>query len=158
MPITPTGEIGSALAAIPAMLADCATFRALMGAADAAAALARGRVQAEIDAGPVPGWTAVVGEPAIDRESATQTDRSSFQLNVVVEWPVETETGDTALDVSLRAVARWDSLRTEVAALMGTGAYPRRLDRQWHYPVRTGADDPERGDRWSAEVIFSQGS
>ena len=155
MPVAPVGWLSNSLAAVEDLLANCTTYRTLLGAADVAAAKDLTTWQTARDGRTAP-YAILSLAPGDESEAGIRGTTHRNSVAVLVAWASQRQGGDTEKDATTRAVNSWGTLLEEIKALVGTGPYLVRAERSWEPPERV-ADDLNAGvtDQWDATITFT---
>lgn len=155
MSATPSDWISNSLLAVEAALADSAGFRAMLAAADAAAAKAKTHWQVTRSGltGPYCLLTAHAG--TVSKTEALRVDQHLDQIDAYIAWTPATVVGDTDKDKAIRACNELGLALAEIVALIGTGTtYPARATVTYEIPQPCPDDGPDAG-LWDCLITFT---
>ncbi len=157
MVVAASNYISNTLQAVDDTIANCATFRAVMGAGSVAACQALSKWQDYRTAETAPFYR-LVFTGGTDVEQGIRTQRHSVEVEFYACWPVATlaVAQDTERDKTMRATNAWGAILSELASLIGTStsAYIMKAIRQYQAPQLT-PDDTDHPDCWDATIVFN---
>lgn len=154
MTVTPSAWLANSLLAVETVLANCATFRALMAASTVADARERCIWQDTRAPKTAPFAVLMLGEGSDEEAEALRVVQHVDEVRVILVWTAQEVVGDSAKDKGIRELNSFGALLSEIAALVGTASYLARAKRSWEPPEREPDDGPFAGC-WSATITFS---
>ncbi len=155
MTATPANWISNSLLAVESALVDSAGFRAMLAAADAAAARTKTHWQVTRAGltGPYCLLTAHAGSVAMT--NALRVPEHLDQVDAYVAWAPTFVGGDTDKDKSIRACNELGLALAEIIELIGTGtSYPARASVSYEIPQPCADDGPDAG-LWDCTITFT---
>lgn len=155
MVATPAYWISNSLAAVEAVLADSAGFRAMLSAADAAAAKVKTHWQVTRSGMTGPYCLLTAHPGTVSTPEALRIPQHLDQVDAYVVWVPASVGGDTDKDKAIRACNELGLALSEVVELIGTGTtYPVRASITAEPPQPCPDDGPDKG-YWDALITFT---
>lgn len=154
MSVTPSAWLANSLLAVETVLANCATFRALMAAATVADSRERCIWQDSRTPKTAPFAVLILGEGSDEEAVALRVVQHVDEVRVLLVWAAQEVVGDSEKDKGIRELNSFGALLSEIAALVGTASHLARAKRSWEPPERE-ADDAQFSGCWTATITFS---
>lgn len=154
MTVSPTSWHANAFATVENLLANCAQFRTLMGAADVAAAKAKCVWQVKRAKTDPPYCHLYLLDQGSVSERALRIPQHSDSVTARIVWTELTQTGADDKDKMTLALNAFGQMLAEIDALIGTTGYLSNATRTYEPPAPMPDDDDERGN-WDCIITFS---
>lgn len=155
MSATPTDWISNSLLAVESALSDSAGFRAMLAAADAAAARAKTHWQVTRSGLTAPYCLLTAHAGTVSASDALRVPQHLDQIDAYVVWTPSVVGGDTDKDKTIRACNELGLALSQIVDLIGTGTtYPSRATVTYEIPQPCPDDGPDAG-KWDCLITFT---
>lgn len=155
MPVSPTDWYSNSLSAVETVLANCAQFRTLMGAANIAAAQDKCYWQALRGSVTPPMTHLLILEGGSVTEDGQRRMLHTDTVAARIVWPEITAGASSEKDIDTLQLNAFGALMSQLDALVGTSAYLVRAVRTYEPPEPMRDDDATYKGCWDAVITFS---